>query len=133
VTDLANRYGAPSPLRRRVTIALVAAVAVVALGWLAWAAIYQSTPQVRSDLAGFDVVDEHTATATLTVVRHDTEVVAQCYLRAVSEDHSRVGEATVVVRDGAKQQDVEVTIRTERRATTVERLGCTAEGQPQRK
>ena len=133
MTDLAKRYGTPSPVRRRAIIALVVALAVVALTWLAWAAIYQSTPQVRSDMIGFEVVDEHSATATLTVVRQDADVVATCYLRAVSEDHTVVGEGNVVIREGANEQRVEVTIRTERRATTVERLGCTAPGQPQRK
>ena len=133
MTDLASRYGAPSPLRRRALIVLVVALATLGLAWLGWAAIYQSTPKVRSALAGFSVEDEHTATAVLTVLRADRDVVATCFLRAVSEDHTLVGEATLVVDSGPEEQDVEVTIRTERRATTVEPLGCKAPGQPQRK
>lgn len=133
MTDLAHRYGATSPTRRRLLIGLVALVAVVALAWLAWAAIYQSTPEVRSELVSYDVVDEHSATATLTVVRASASTSATCHFRALSEDHAIVGELARTVTTGAARQDIEVTIRTERRATSVESLGCTAPGQKQRR
>jgi hypothetical protein len=133
MTDLTNRYGAPSPARRRALIGFVGVIAVVALGWLAWAAIYQSNPKVRSDEASFEVVDEHTVQASITVVRQDTDTVATCYLRALAEDHSIVGEGTPKVDTGPKKQTVTVNIRTERRATAVESLGCTAPGQNQRR
>ena len=133
MTDLAKRYGAPSPQRRRTLIALVGVLAALGLAWLAWAAVYQSTPQVRSELKGFEVVDAHTAKAVLIIDRDSSDVVATCIVRAVSEDHQVVGEANLVIRGGAEDQNLDITIRTERRATTVERLGCTAPGQPQRK
>ncbi len=133
MTDLARRYGAPSPARRRGLIGLVVVVAVAGLAWLVWAAIGQSSPEVRSELVSFDVVDEHTATAVLSVNRAGSDVRANCFVRAVAEDHATVGELTQVVDSGPREQRVTVTIRTERRATTVERLGCTAPGQNQRK
>ena len=133
MTDLAKRYGAPSPQRRRAIIVLVGAVAVIGLAWLAWVVIYQSNPEVRSELESFEVVDDHTAKAVLSVVRDDGDVVATCMVRALSEDHQVVGEANLVIRGGASDQTIDITIRTERRALVVERLGCTAPGQPQRK
>ena len=53
-------------------------------------------------------------------------MVASCTLRAFAEDHSTVGELAFEPVDGRN----EVTLRTERRATSVTLLGCTAPGQP---
>jgi hypothetical protein len=123
-TDLADRYGAPAPWRRRSLVAGCVVVAAAFLGWLGWTIWDQATPEVRSDLVGYDVVDEHRSTATVEV-RLAHGVVASCTLRAFAEDHTVVGELVFTPEDGQSEQDV----RTERRATSVELLGCTAPGQ----
>jgi len=124
-TDLAARYGAPAPWRRQVLIGASVLLAAAFLGWLGWTIWDQSTPQVRSDLVGYDVVDEHESTATIEVRLADAGVVASCTLRAFAEDHTVVGELVFVPKGGKSDQSV----RTERRATSVELLGCTAPGQ----
>lgn len=124
-TDLADRYGAPSPWARGVLVGAVVVVAAAFLGWLGWTIWDQSTPDVRSELVGYDVVDEHTANATVDVRLRAAGVVASCRLRAYAEDHSVVGEASFVPEDGRN----EVGVRTERRATSVELLGCTTADQ----
>ncbi len=133
MTDLANRYGARGPARTRALVVLVAVLAAASLTWLAWAAIYQSTPKVQSQARGFEIVDEHTATAELTVVRSSPDVRATCFLRAIAQDHEIVGELTESVGSGPTTALLAVTIRTVRRATTVELLGCIAPGQNTRK
>jgi Domain of unknown function (DUF4307) len=120
-TDLADRYGAPSPWGRGVLIGVVVVVAAAFLGWLGWTIWEQSTPDARSELVGYDVVDEHAATATVDVRLRAGDVVATCRLRAYAEDHSVVGEATFTPQDGRNEVD----LRTERKATSVELLGCT--------
>jgi hypothetical protein len=124
-TDLADRYGTAPGWRRPVTIAVAVAVAAVSLGWLAWTVWFHSTPAVTSDLVSFDVTDDHETAARLDVVLGDG-VEATCRLRAFAEDHTPVGELAFTPVEGAN----EVVIRTERRATSVEKLGCTADGQP---
>ena len=125
-TDLADRYGAPSPWRGRVLLAVVVVVVAAFLGWLGWTIWSQSTPEVTSDLVGYRVQDEHTATATVDVDLAGDDVEASCTLRAYAEDHSVVGELRFAPdRSGRSEQAV----RTERRATSVELLGCTAPGQ----
>jgi hypothetical protein len=133
MTDLANRYGTPNPARRRVLVGLVGVVAAAGLGWMAWVVIYQSNPKVHSELSSFKVIDEHTVTATLTVVRRESDTDATCYLRALADDHTNVGESSTTVDSGPKRQSVTIELRTERRATAVESLGCTAPGQNARK
>ncbi|WP_244931796.1 DUF4307 domain-containing protein [Nocardioides sp. W7] len=125
---LAERYGAPSPWRRRATWVACALLGVVALGWLAWTIVGQTSKPVDSDLVSFDLVDEHTTTALVDVrVRDDATGVA-CLLRAFAEDHNVVGELSFT--PAADDPDrTEQTIRTERLATSVEFVGCTADGQ----
>lgn len=124
-TDLADRYGAPSPRRRQALVGVCVVLAAAFLGWLGWTIWDQSTPEVRSNLVGYRVVDEHHATATLEVRLADDDVEASCTLRAYAEDHNVVGELVFVPQHGRNEEDV----RTERRATSVELLGCTTAGQ----
>jgi hypothetical protein len=124
-TDLAERYGAPAPWRRPVTVAAVAVLAVVGLTWLAWTAWFHGTPEVRSEVVSFEVTGDHEVAARLDVRLSDDTVDARCRVRALAEDKNTVGELVFTPVQGAN----EVTIRTERRATSVEKLGCTAPGQ----
>jgi hypothetical protein len=125
---LTERYGAPSAWRRRLLVGGCTLVVVVFLGWLTWAIWLHSTPKVTSQLESFDIVDDHTATATLTVSLHGKDVTATCTVQALAEDHSVVGAVTFHPDPTGSGREVE-TLRTDRRATTVESLGCTAPGQ----
>ena len=125
---LAERYGAPTPWRRNALIAASVAVAAVFLGWLAWTVYDHSTPEVTSELETFSVLDDHTVTAVLVVILDDAEVNASCTLRAYAEDHTTVGELTFTPDPSKGRRQVQ-TIRTDRRATSVESQGCTAPGQ----
>ena len=64
----------------------------------------------------------------LVVSLADDDVEATCRLRAFAEDHTTVGELAFTPDPDAGRRQV-VEIRTERRATSVESLGCTADGQ----
>jgi len=124
-TDLADRYGAPARWRRPVTITLAVALAVVGLGWLGWTAWFHSTPAATSELVTFEVTSDYEVAARLDV-QLDDGVDASCRLRALAEDKTAVGELEFSPVAGPN----EVVIRTERRATSVEKLGCTAADQP---
>jgi hypothetical protein len=126
---LATRYGTASPGRRRATIVVSGVVGVVALVWLAWAAWFQSTPEVQSSLRSFDVVDSHTVKAEAVVRPRSTDVRASCLVRAFAVDHSVVGELNFQVSGVDSNTLRAVTLRTERAATSVELVGCTAAGQ----
>ena len=84
---------------------------------------------MRSKLAGWQVTGEHRVTARIDVAVLDSGVVASCLVRAYAGDHSVVGERAFDV-NSATEGTVEVEVRTERRATAVEHVGCTAPGQP---
>ena len=125
---LEGRYGAPAPWRRRAIITGSVALTVAFLVWLGWSVYEQSTPQVTSELERFTVEDDHTVTAVLVVHLDSADVKASCTLRAYAEDHTTVGELTFTPDPSSGRRQVE-TIKTERRATSVDRIGCTAPGQ----
>ena len=125
---LDQRYGAPPPWRRPALIAVSAAVSLIFAVWLGWTVYEHSTPKVTSELETFSVVDAHSVTAVLVVTLGSADVKASCTLRATAEDHTTVGELTFTPDPDQGRRQVE-TIRTDRRATSVESLGCTAPGQ----
>ena len=134
MTDLATRYGTRAPLRRRFVIAAVAVLALVFLAWVGWVALEHGDPEVTSETVSYDVQGEHAASATFRVARRTPEVRATCLLRAQSSDHATVGELNVPVGPGGDRvQTLTRTVRTERKATTVEMVGCTAPGQNRRR
>ena len=126
--DLGDRYGSPAPWRRRAVIAASALLAVSFLAWLAWTTYAHSTPAVDSEMVTYSIDGEHEVTARVAVTLKDEDVRATCLLRAFAEDHSVVGELSFSPEYGAPQP-LEQTVRTERRATSVELVGCTAPGQ----
>ena len=130
MTDLAQRYGSPSRARRLGLVLLGVVLAVGGLAWLLWAGLSQSNPLVQSELLSFNAPKEHSASARITVVRRDSTVVASCVLQATATDHSVVGELDFTVGPGAPTSvTLTKVMRTERQATAVDLLGCTAPGQ----
>ena len=125
---LTERYGAPAPWRRRALLGAVAVVVLAFGGWLAWTIWEQSSPPVASGELTFDIVDANTASATFSVDLRDPGVVATCTVRAYAEDHSLVGLIAFTPAPDASGR-VTQEISTDRQATSVELLGCTAPGQ----
>lgn len=109
-------------------VAASVALGLAFLGWLAWTAYSYATPAVESDMVTYTIDGEHEVTARVAVDLNDEDVRATCLLRAFAEDHSVVGELSFTPEYGA-DQPLEQTVRTERRATSLELIGCTAPGQ----
>ncbi len=84
---------------------------------------------MQSSLRTFDVVDSHTVTAAVAVRLADEDVRASCLVRATGADHRVVGELNFMVTGVQGTVHRDVTLRTEREATTVEMVGCTTEDQ----
>jgi hypothetical protein len=122
--DLADRYGRPRPWRRTAVVVGSGLVGVLGLVWLAWATLFHANPAVGSELVGWEVVDDNAVTARIDVVLKGSPD-ATCEVRAIAADHTVVGEASFVPTAGRN----EVPVRTERRASAVENVGCTTPDQ----
>lgn len=121
---MAERYGGKAPFAKVFPLVAVV-IAVVLVVWFAWAVWDRTDPKVTSHLETWQVVDAHQATAVVIVELAEDTTGATCKLRAYAEDHVTVGEATFEPVDGRQ----EISIRTEREATSIEKVGCTADGQ----
>lgn len=121
--DLSDRYGTNRSRGRLIVVVSVVVVAVFAV-WLAWATWFHATPEVTSELGNYSVVDAHRVEAEAHVSLEDG-AEANCKIRALAADHAVVGELNFTPVDGRN----ELTIRTERKATSVDLVGCTAPGQ----
>jgi hypothetical protein len=130
MTDLEQRYRGPSRASRVVALVAVVAMVVSGVGFVGWSVFFHSTPEVSSRLTSFRIVDEHEVNADIEVGRESQFTEASCRLRAIADDHTVVGEVNVPVVDGPVQRALRVPIRTERRATSVELVGCTTPDQP---
>jgi uncharacterized protein DUF4307 len=75
------------------------------------------------------VVDSHAVKASVAVRTANEDVRASCLVRATGADHSVVGELNFVVTGVKGTVHRDVTLRTEREATTVEMVGCTTKDQ----
>jgi hypothetical protein len=102
-------------------------MAAAALAWVAWATFVEATPEVSSQLVGWQVVDAHSATARVDVNISRGATHPACTVQAFASDHTIVGELRFTPDDGTNA----VTIRTSRSATSVDVPGCIADGQDQ--
>jgi Domain of unknown function (DUF4307) len=94
--------------RRRVGIAL--AVLVVAAGTAVAVIGYQrlGTSDVAGSLAGYQVIDNETASVTISVTRSDPSRPVDCIVRVRSKDGSETGRREVLVPP-SDQATVQVT------------------------
>ena len=132
---LAERYGGPRRARRMMLLVLVGVLVVAGLGWVAWAAWFHSNQPIRGRIVSFETVSPHEVRARVDLDVADpekgtgtgTETTGTCLLRATAVDHSIVGELNVRVEEIDPDTDPWISIRTEREATTVELVRCSAD------
>jgi hypothetical protein len=133
VRDLpAGRYGAPKSKRsRRWWYWALLAVFVVAGLVVAYVA-YQNlgAGPIDPEVTAYHVVDDGTVTATFTVDRNHPDQAADCIVYALSADGSEVARAEVYVPPSETTISMSTTLRTDKRATTVEFYGCSYQVPP---
>jgi hypothetical protein len=111
--------------RRRVAIAL--AVLVVAAGTVIAVIGYQrlGTGKVTGSLAGYQVIDDETASVTISVTRADPSRPVDCIVRVRSKDGSETGRREVLVgpSDQATVQ-VTTTLKSSKPPVLADVYGC---------
>lgn len=123
-----GRYGETKPRRRLALTAVVVVVVAALLSWLVWAALVASTPDVRSTLVGFRVVDDAQVRVRFQVVADRASAVT-CTLTARDADGSTTGVQQVTVPAGRRDvRDGQTVIRTRARAVTADVAGCRLAG-----
>ncbi|MDT0117616.1 DUF4307 domain-containing protein [Microbacterium sp. PRF11] len=89
--QLDDRYGRTrSPRRRFAGWAVVAVLALGAIGFLAWTTVSNSLGSVTATDTGFTVIDDKSVSTTFQITAPTGEPVA-CALEARDEEHGTVG------------------------------------------
>jgi hypothetical protein len=123
-----SRYGKQRLSRgaRRGVIAVLAAL-IVAVGVAIAAVAYQrlGTGDVKGELGGYRLLDDHTAEVTVTVTRADPSKPVVCIVRARSKDGSETGRREFLVLP-SDQATVQVTtqVKTSRPPVIGDVYGC---------
>jgi hypothetical protein len=121
-----GRYGTPRRprSRRRWYWGLLAAFVVAGLV-VAYVA-YQNlgTQPINPQVTSYHVVDDHTVTATFTVDRNHPDQAADCIVYALSADGGEAARGEVYVPPSGSTIQLSTTLRTDKRATTIEFYGC---------
>ncbi|MGP4003231.1 DUF4307 domain-containing protein [Streptomyces sp. 8N706] len=120
-----GRYGRSADARADRKLKLVGAVLGAALlAVIAWSgASYISGQDVSGELIKFKVVSDSAVEVHLEV-RKDADTDGVCTLRSQAEDGAEVGRKDIRFEERADRVDRVVTVRTTRRATTAELVGC---------
>ncbi len=106
-------------------IVLAAILIAAGLGWLGWTAWQHAHPAVSGRISGWKVQSDQKVKFTLTVDRRDAHQPATCRVIAQASSYETVGDLKVAVpptKEGVV--DVEKTMRTLRRATSVSLDQC---------
>jgi hypothetical protein len=125
------RYGRPrmSPRSRRRLVITAAALAVVAgIGVAVLGYQRLGTSSVSGSLAGYRVIDDETASVTISVTRSDPSRPVDCIVRVKAADGSETGRREVLVPP-ATQSTVQVTttVKSSRRPVMADIYGCGAD------
>lgn len=124
-----GRYGASGGAGRdaradrklKIVGGVLAVLSLAGIGWLG--ADYIGGQPVSGQVIKFKVVSGRTVEVHLEV-RKDTDATGVCTLRTRAADGGEVGRKDVTVAGGAEQVDQVVSVRTTRRATSAELVGC---------
>lgn len=111
--------------RRRAVIAL--GVLVVAAGLVIAVIGYQrlGTSDVTGSLAGYRVIDDQTASVTISVTRSDPSRPVDCIVRIRSEDGSETGRREVLVPPSeAATVQVTTTLKSSKPPVMADIYGC---------
>jgi hypothetical protein len=123
---MAQRYGTDRPRRRALVVAVVAVVAAAFLAWVAWAAWFHSDPAIDASVSSYDVVSAHETRIKVAAQFRDADVDGSCLVRATAKDHTIVGELNLTVAELREAKGTWIAVRTEREATTITLVRCTA-------
>ena len=119
-----GRYGRSSDQRADRTLKVVGAVLAVLftamIGWFGYHYVAQN--EISAELIRFETGED--AVKVHLEVHKDAGVVGYCTVRSQAADGGEVGRKDVTVAGGAEQVDQVVSVRTTRRATSAELVGC---------
>jgi Domain of unknown function (DUF4307) len=111
--------------RRWIAVALGVAVLALGVGIAVIASQRLGSGEVKGELGGYQLIDDHTVQVTITVTRDDPSRPVACIVRARSIDGSETGRREVLVGPST-QKTVQITtvVKTSRPPVVGDVYGC---------
>jgi len=121
--DYNERYG----LRKKrswVGVALI--TAIVGVGWITWAGLYHSNPEIRVQLISFTVDSDREVSVRYFVERDSAEAVSICTVIARDFYKDIVGQIDVEIPSGNEKVELVSVVPTRSQAVNADVSTCRA-------
>jgi len=121
--DYNERYG----LRKKrswVGVALI--TAIVGVGWITWAGLYHSNPEIRVQLISFTVDSDRQVSVRYFVERDSAEAVSICTVIARDFYKDIVGQIDVEIPSGKEKVELVSVVPTRNLAVNADVSSCRA-------
>lgn len=119
--DYNDRYGIKQS-RSWVAVALI--TAVIGVGWITWAGLHHSNPEIRSQLISFVVENDRSVAVRYSVDRHSTAATTVCTLIARDYDKNIVGQIDQVIPAGLAKVELVTAVPTRSEAVNADISSC---------
>jgi hypothetical protein len=119
-----GRYDDARRRPRPLGVAAIVVLAAAFVAWVLWAALDAATPDVRSELQSFTVVDESQVRVHIQATA-DRKSPVGCTVQAEDRHHEPVGVTRVTLPAGNEDtRGATAVVRTRSRAVTAILVGC---------
>jgi hypothetical protein len=119
--DYNDRYGIRS---HRSWVQYAVAALIIGGGWLLWAGLHHSRPELSEQLISFENSDLRNPTVRFSIERRDSNAEVLCTLTARDFDKNVVGQVEELIPGGANYQEQVVTVPSRADAVNVGISGC---------
>ncbi len=121
--DYNDRYGVA---KSRSWIAVALITAVVGVGWITWAGLHHSNPEIRTQLITFVINNDREVSVRYSVDRHSSNTSTVCTLIARDYDKNIVGQIDQEIPAGKAKVELVTVVPTRSEAVNADVSSCRA-------
>jgi len=122
--DYNDRYGVKKP-RNWIAFALI--TAIIGVGWITWAGLYHSSPEIRVQLISFTVDSDREVSVRYFVERDSADATTICTVIARDFYKDIVGQIDIEIPSGKEKVELVSVVPTRSQAVNADVSSCRAQ------